>query len=235
MNTVFPLRTTTLLLAAAVLGACGGGDTDNTGAGNGPTPIVDANGASSFDSTALGVALVALPSEPLSPAEASSLRYMREEEKLAGDVYARMHALWGGQVRTFGNVAISEDNHTESVHQLLLRYALEDPTTGRPEGVFQNPDLQALFNQLVAEGSVSLIAALQVGVRIEELDMLDINTHLGSVDNPDIRLVYEALLKGSRNHLRAYHKVLVQRGGSYTPQYLTPAEFDAIVQSAMER
>lgn len=226
---------TALLLTAAVLGACGGGDTDSPGTGNGPTPIVDANGVSSFDSSTLGVALVALPAEPLSPAEASSLRYMREEEKLAGDVYARMHALWGGQVRTFGNIAVSEDNHTESVRQLLLRYALEDPATGRPEGVFQNPDLQALFNQLVVDGSVSLIAALQVGVRIEELDMLDINTHLTSVDNQDIRLVYEALLKGSRNHLRAYHKALVQRNGSYTPQYLTPAEFDAIVQSAMER
>lgn len=225
----------TLLLTAAVLGACGGGDTDSPGTGNGPTPVVDTNGVSSFDSTALGVALVALPSEPLSPAETTSLSYMREEEKLAGDVYARMHGQWGGQVRTFGNIAISEDNHTESVRQLLMRYALGDPATGLPEGVFQNPDLQALFNQLVADGSVSLIAALQVGVRIEELDMLDINTHLDSVDNQDIRLVYDELLRGSRNHLRAYHKALVQQGGSYTPQYLTPAEFDAIVNAAMER
>lgn len=235
MKTITTPLVATLLLSTTLLTACGGGDTDSASTVGGPTPVVDASGVSSFDSTTLGIALSALPSEVLSAAETASLLYMREEEKLAGDVYARMQTLWGSQVKTFGNIAISEDNHTEAVRQLLLRYALEDPASGQPEGAFQNPDLQALFNQLVADGSVSLIAALQVGVRIEELDMLDINTHLTSVDNQDIRLVYEALLKGSRNHLRAYHKVLLQQGGSYTPQYLTPAEFDAIVQSAMER
>jgi len=43
------------------------------------------------------------------------------------------------------------------------------------------------------------------------------------------------LLQGSRNHLRAYYQTLLNQGGSYTPQYLSQAEFDAIVNSAMER
>lgn len=227
------LRLTSLVLAVATLSACGGGDTTNDNGG--PTPLVDANGASTFASTPLGASLTALPLETLSAAESSSLGYMREEEKLAGDVYTRLDALWGGQVKTFGNIAISEDNHTESVRQLLVRYNLSDPAAGQTEGIFQNPVLQGLYTQLVADGSTSLIAALQVGARIEELDMLDINTHLASVDNQDIRLVYEDLLKGSRNHLRAYYKTLIKQGGSYTPQYLSQAEFDAIVNSAMEQ
>ncbi|MDO9290160.1 MAG: DUF2202 domain-containing protein, partial [Hydrogenophaga sp.] len=164
-----------------------------------------------------------------------SLLYMREEEKLAGDVYTRMDALWGRSVPVFSNITASEATHTEAVRQLLQRYSLPDPAAGNTVGVFQNPDLQALYNQLVADGSVSLIDALKVGVHIEELDMVDINTHLARVDNQDIRRVYESLLQGSRNHLRAYYQTLLNQGGSYTPQYLSQAEFDAIVNSAMER
>lgn len=235
MQTNTIIRYTSILLAAVALTACGGGDTETASQGSGPAPIVDANGVSSFDSTALGTAVSALPVEVLSVAESDSLLYMREEEKLAGDVYTRMDALWGSKVKVFGNIAISEANHTESVHQLLLRYSLPDPATNQALGVFQNPALQALYTQLVADGSVSLVEGLKVGARIEELDMLDIKTHLAQVDNQDIRLVYEALLKGSRNHLRSYHKTLMKQGGSYTPQYLTQSEFDAIVSSPMER
>lgn len=232
-NTIF--RYTSILVAAMALTACGGGDTETASQSSGPTAIVDANGVSSFDSTALGIAVLALPVEALSVAEADSLLYMREEEKLAGNVYTRMDELWGDNVKVFGNITISEANHTEAVRQLLLRYSLPDPAANQALGVFQNPTLQALYTQLVADGSVSLIEALKVGARIEELDMLDINTHLAQVDNQDIRLVYEELLKGSRNHLRSYYKTLLKQGGSYTPQYLSQAEFDAIVNSAMER
>lgn len=232
-HTVF--RAASLLLAAMALTACGGGDADTTGQGGGPIPIVDANGVSSFASTPLGIAVSALPAEALSAEEAGSLLYMREEEKLAGDVYIQMHALWGGNVKVFGNITVSEANHTESVRQLLLRYSLPDPAANQAVGLFQNPTLQALYTHLVAAGSVSLIEGLKVGARIEELDMLDINTHLAQVDNQDIRLVYLELLKGSRNHLRSYYKTLLQQGGSYTPEFLEQAEFDAIVNSAMER
>jgi hypothetical protein len=54
------------------------------------------------------------------------------------------------------------------------------------------------------------------------------------IDNADILLVYDNLLRGSRNHLRAFMKTLSQQGGGYTPQYLSQTEFDAIVNSPME-
>jgi hypothetical protein len=86
----------------------------------------------------------------------------------------------------------------------------------------------------VAASRVSLVEALKVGAQIEELDMRDIVAQKASIDNADILLVYDNLLRGSRNHLRAYMKTLVQQGGSYTPQYLSQTEFDAIVNSPME-
>lgn len=225
------------LVITLSLVACGGGgdsDANPNGQGNGGPPlVVDADGNSTFDTTQLGVRLSALPTELLSEAEANSLRYMREEEKLAGDVYAELYATWG--LKVFNNIATSERTHTESVRQLLLRYGLSDPAAQSAAGIYANATLQTLYTQLLATGKVSLIDSLKVGAAIEELDMLDINTQLQTVDNQDIRLVYDNLLKGSRNHLRSFYKTLQQQGGSYTPQYLTQTEFDAIVMSGIER
>jgi hypothetical protein len=227
-------RLAAALLTALALTACGGGDsTDNAGGSGGPPLVVDADGNSTFDTTILGANLATLPSESLSDAEQTSLVYMREEEKLAGDVYARLYAAWG--LKVFTNISTSETSHTEAVRQLLLRYSVADPAANLGTGIYTNTVLQGLYTQLVAAGSVSLVDALKVGVAIEELDMLDINTHLKTVDNQDIKLVYDNLLKGSRNHLRSFYKTLLQQGGSYTAQYLSQAEFDAIVNSSMEK
>ena len=74
-----------------------------------------------------------------------------------------------------------------------------------------------------------MIEALTVGVEIEELDIRDITAQKEDIDNPDILIVYDNLLRASRNHLRAFMKVLAQQGGSYVPKYISPAEFNAIV------
>jgi hypothetical protein len=95
--------------------------------------------------------------------------------------------------------------------------------------------LQGLYTQLAASGAVSLVEALKVGAAIEEIDMLDINSALLRVDNQDIVLVYQNLLKGSRNHLRAFVSNLLQQGVSYVPQYMYPAAYAAIISAPMER
>jgi hypothetical protein len=222
-----------LLLTGFILSACvsdGGGD----GGGGPPVLTIDENGTSSFSSTVLGTTLAALPNEPLNATEQESLTYMREEEKLAHDVYAYFDAPYG-YVKVFGNISVSEATHTEAVRQLLLRYALPDPAESRVAGQFSNATLQGLYDQLIARGSPSVVDALQVGAAIEEIDIMDIQTALINVDNQDIRLVYDNLLKGSRNHLRAFVKTLAQFGIVYVPQYMNRAEYDAIISSPMER
>jgi hypothetical protein len=183
----------------------------------------------------LTATLATLPNEALSDAERDSLAYMREEEKLAYDVYTQLNTLWGGQTRVFGNIAKSEATHTEAVRQLLLRYNLTDPAANLGAGLFFNADLQALYVNLLSQGSPSLVAALQVGAAIEELDILDIQTALVGIDNQDIRTVYGSLLKGSRNHLRSFVKTLAQQGVTYVPQRLSPEQFSAIVNTPIER
>ena len=211
--------------AALGLAACGGGD-------SAPVMRVGADGTSTVDATSLATQLAALPLQTLSAAEAQGLAMMREEERLAHDVYAASATLWGTPV--FANIADSEATHTAAVLALLERYGLPDPLAGLPEGVFFTPAFQDLHDALVAASRGSLVDALTVGVQIEELDIRDIAALRAETDNADIQLVYDNLQRGSRNHLRSYYRLLTQQGGSYVPQTITPAEFDAIVGSPIE-
>lgn len=174
-----------------------------------------------------------LPKEPLNAAELNSLAFMREEEKLARDVYITLFNRWG--VNIFNNISASEKNHMAAVLMLLNKYGLTDPVGANAVGVFKNVTLQNLYNQLVAQGNTSVLEAYKVGATIEDLDIFDLKKALIDIDNQDIRLTYDMLMKGSRNHLRSFYKNILNAGGTYTPQYITQAEFDAIINSAMER
>ena len=143
---------------------------------------------------------------PLSAAEKADLLYMREEEKLARDVYTAFYARYS--LRVFSNIAASEQAHMDAIGRLLTRYGLADPTAGKAPGVFTNPDLQALYNDLIARGNQSLAEALRVGVLIEETDIADLQASLAHTTRADLRLVYTNLLRGSRNHLAAFTRQL---------------------------
>lgn len=174
-----------------------------------------------------------LPVEDLNTGESASLFYIREEEKLARDVYITLYGLWSQNV--FNNISNSEATHMDAVLVLLNKYQLDDPAAGMEVGVFIDPELQALYNELLAYGEVSLIQALEVGATVEEVDIIDIQTDLDEfVDNEDIALVYESLMKGSRNHLRSFVRNLQQQGVTYTPQYLDQATYESIINSDME-
>lgn len=219
-------NSTVIAALAGALAACGGGG-DAT-----PVMTVDASGSSVIDMTALAAQLSTFPLATLSTAEAASLAYMREEEQLAHDVYAVSATLWSPPV--FDNITASEATHAAAVKALLDRYQLPDPIAGLPNGSFSTPAFQSLYDTLVATSRSSLIDALKVGAQIEELDIRDITAQKAGIDNADILMVYDHLLRGSRNHLRAFMKALTLQGGTYVPQYISQTPFDAIVNSAIE-
>lgn len=222
-----------LIASSTLLSACGGGggSTYTPTAGN-PLISVDSEGNTSVDTTNLTTQLASLPVQSLSEQEQQSLLFMREEEKLAHDVYIGLYRQW--LVPVFNNIANSELTHTQAVRTLLDRYALPDPAATTGEGVFLNTTLQSLYNSLLAQGSTSLTEALKVGAAIEEIDILDLVSAMTSIDNEDILLVYASLMKGSRNHLRSFVSQLQRQGVNYVPQYLSQADYDAIVNSPIE-
>ena len=162
-------------------------------------------------------------SSELSQEEMDGLLLMREEEKLARDVYSALYDLWN--VPIFSNIAMSEQTHTDAVKALLDRYGLDEDVAGE----FKNKELQDLYNELVESGSSSVESALVVGATIEDLDIYDLNTLLNSVDNEDIEIVYNNLIRGSENHMRAFIRQLESRGSSYDVQYISQSELDHIL------
>jgi hypothetical protein len=185
------------------------------------------------DFISLRPALDTLPTESLSETELQGLRYMREEEKLARDVYSTLYDQWSLPI--FANIAQSEQTHTEAVRDLLEKYQIADPVTDDSIGVFTNPDLQQLYTDLTASGATSVEEALRVGALIEDLDLFDLAQEIKNTNNQDIVLVYQNLMRGSRNHMRSFISQLDARGESYTPQHISQSEFDEIVASDKER
>lgn len=173
------------------------------------------------------------PAQELSESEKNGLLLMREEEKLARDVYTALSEKWGLPI--FSNIARSEQQHMNMVLPLLERYQIADPVGADTPGVFRDANLQTLYDKLVEEGSISVLEALNVGAEVEELDIADLMTLMGETDNRDIRLVYQNLMKGSRNHLRSFNQQITIRGGNFDPRHLTVNEFQDIVSGLPER
>ena len=192
------------------------------------TPGVTGNAAAN-----LKIQVSGLPYEALSESEKSTLIFMREEEKLARDVYTTLYSKWG--VNMFTNISASEQTHMDGILLLLNKYGLADPAANKGIGEFNNTALQTLYNELVAKGNVSITEAYIVGATIEDLDLYDLKNALADNDNQDIKVVYESLAKGSRNHMRSFNGVIINSGLVYTPQFITQTEFDAIVTSAIEK
>jgi hypothetical protein len=171
--------------------------------------------------------------QALSALEIDNLMYMREEEKLARDVYLTMFDVWG--LAVFKNIAASEQAHTDSVKDMIEKYRLADPVVDDTVGVFVNQELATLYATLIARGTQASLEALYVGAFIEEVDMVDLQRAIDETDNTDIRQLYENLMTGSRNHLRAYVGQIEDLGVVYEAQYLSQDEVDAIVDSPIER
>ncbi|AEP30956.1 DUF2202 domain-containing protein [Brumicola nitratireducens] len=219
----------TILLTLFILNACGGSSNYTP-----PLVEVDLDGSTTINSNTLASNLNNILPSDLSAAEEESLAFMREEEKLARDVYTALHNIYGQKI--FTNIAASEQTHTDAVLALIERYELVDPMQTDTFGIFVNSELQLIYDTLVTSGSISLLEGLFVGATVEELDIYDLQNQKDNViDNADIIYVYDNLLKGSRNHLRSFDKQIKNNGGVYTPVYISQELYDSIINSSIER
>lgn len=143
---------------------------------------------------------------PLTAEQAASLQFMREEEKLARDVYQALYAKWN--IRIFDRIAESEQRHFDSIGRQLTLHGITDPALDKKAGEFTNQDLQKLYNDLLAKGELSLKDALEVGKLVEETDVKDLERTLEIETSAVLERVYTSLLNGSLNHLDAFEGYL---------------------------
>ena len=146
---------------------------------------------------------------PLSDHERADLVLMREEERLARDLYRRFHQAW--DVPIFANIAASEQRHYDAIGRLLTRYDVPDPSAGKPPGVYADTELQDAYDGWLARGLSSAQGAYEVGVELETGDIADLSEALESSDEPAIHRVYENLRTASDNHLRAFEAAISGR------------------------
>ena len=161
----------------------------------------------------------------LLPEEVEGLMLMQEEEKMAHDVYSSFYDKFG--LRVFANIANSESKHMEAVLWLINSYKLTDPASNEL-GVFENADIQNLYNKFMSEG-VNEVEALKIGAFIEEYDIADLEKLISETGNMYIVRVYTNLLNGSKNHLRAFVKNLSSRNLVYQPSILSQTEYAEII------
>ena len=168
----------------------------------------------------------------LSLQEEEDLKFSREEEKLARDVYLFSYAKYGNTI--FNNIAQSEQQHMDQVLVLLNDYQINDPASSEM-GIFSNQELQELYNELISKSNMSLIGALEVGAIIEDLDINDLNILESRTNNSDLLSVYNSLECGSRNHLRSYINQLELNNTEYYPEYISITDFNEIINSTKEQ
>jgi len=170
---------------------------------------------------------------PISAVETDHVLFMRQEEKLARDVYITMDELWLSPV--FENIAISEQRHMDAVGRIIAAQKLDDPAADDTVGIYAYEIFEELYAELTEQGNASYVEALKVGAKIEELDILDLLAALKEVENEYVARVFQNLLRGSSNHLRAFVNALEAEDETYLPQLMTQEQYDEIISGPIER
>jgi hypothetical protein len=202
----------------SVLAGCGGSDGGSQGSG--------------------GNALNFTSLQALNAAEAKTATYVREEEKLARDVYLTLAQ--ANSNAPFQTIATqSEQKHMDTLQKLLTAAGLPDPVLSNSVGAFTDTDLALLYQNLLNRGSTSMVEALQVGAYIEEFDIQDLQEAIQETQQGTHQTVviqtYERLMCGSRNHLRSFVKALKEQGVSYQAQVIPSATVNTILEQSQEQ
>jgi hypothetical protein len=161
------------------------------------------------------------PSGGLSEGEETTLVYMREEEKMARDVYLELHDYWDAPL--FDSIAFSEQRHMDSLKTRIEFHGIEDPVKDDSVGSFTDDDIRDMFDKFVAQGEQALYLydAYKVGAEIEEVDILDLMDAIEETDNIPLGQIYSNLLTGARNHFRAFVEQIYLLGEEYDPQLMS--------------
>ncbi len=192
------------------------------------------NGQNSSDGTCVGWEdIINGEKYDLTDQEKDFISHMREEEKIARDVYTRLYEKW--DIRSFGNIKNSEQQHMDAIKILIDKYELEDSMESNEIGIFKSPEFQKLYDDLIAKGMKSEIDALQVGMTIEDVDIYDLERFLTETTNQDVQDIFNNLNQASMNHARAFQRQLDMRAGEYSAQYISSERLSEILEGSDQR
>lgn len=167
----------------------------------------------------------------LSQNEIQTLLFTRQEEKLAHDVYIYAFNKYG--IPIFQNIANSESSHMSAILLQMEKFNISDPLNGSTSlGVFTDPTIIQLYQELTAKVDQSAQQAILVGLTIEDLDILDLENAIAETSQTSLTQVYSSLKCGSENHMRSFYSLAVSSGITYQPQFISQTYFDQIISSS---
>lgn len=141
----------------------------------------------------------------ITDAEISSLLFMIEEEKMARDVYDELFEQTG--LIQFDKISDSEQTHYDTLLKTAVKLGIDTSFLSTEAGTFSNPEIQNLYDQLILSGSASTDAAVDVGILIEQTDIIDLQATINSTEISLLGGVYGNLLDASYNHLSAFESI----------------------------
>ena len=167
----------------------------------------------------------------ITESEKAAIIFVVQEEKVAHDFYAAMYELHG--ITPFRSISKSEGLHMDKAKNLIDHFGIEDPNTEYYDtpGKFKTLKFQAMYDDLVRGGSKSIQDALIESAKFEELDIVDIEKLISTVQNEYIKSTFGSLTGISKDHLKAIVRELSERGIEYSPSYLSKDELNSIVKS----
>lgn len=166
--------------------------------------------------------------DELTKQETENLQFIKEEEKLARDVYLFSYDLYQNNI--FINIANSEQTHMDAVSVIMNKYNIEDLSLNG-SGKFSNEILQNLYDELVGLASQSIEKALIVGATIEDLDINDLNDFILNASHSDVEAMYQKLNCGSQNHMRSFTSNLENLNIDYEPQFISLEFYNEILNN----
>lgn len=167
-----------------------------------------ATGATAFG--AVGVAQaqptpLPTPSGTVSAEAAAEITWMREEERLARDLYQAFADKYGATV--FVRIAAAEQHHFDTMGTLISGYGLQDPSAGLAAGTYADPALQKMWDDLSAQGSTSLADAYAVGVAVEKADVADLDEAIAITDDT-VDAYMNHLRTATQQHLATFERLV---------------------------
>lgn len=216
---------TTALLGLFALVSCNKSD-DFTSPNDVPLAIlnVDADGISTL--TRASVAPVLTVTASLSADEIEFLFALREDEKMARDLYTVFAAKYSTAPQ-IDRIAAAENSHIAYVEAVLDYYEISYPAM-TAAGLFEDAKRQAIYNEL-ADKSGTLLEVYATMAAVEEESVSAYKSVQSEITNENIALVITNMIKASSNHLKAAVCQIIVGGSTYTPLYLSAEEFGTIV------
>jgi len=187
---------------------------------DGATTFALAGVTPAFDSTA-----------DLTADEIEFIYAVREDEKVARDLYFSFFGTFG--LKPFENIGKAEDNHIKATEKLFDYYEIDYPALSE-NGKFENAIRQKLFDSLLLKGTPEL-EAFKVMAMLEESNIVEYGEVLKTIANPNIKIVIENLARASANHFKAAIRQITALGGTYTPALMTQEQYRAVIAIGFEK